>query len=180
MTRSSLKSKSGFTLIELLVVIAIIGILSSVVLASLNTARAKARDARRVTDLKQLQIALELYFDTNNSYQVTGGAATWTEGRCSPPPDGWINKRDYTGANAYIPNLAPTYIAVLPGDPAINPAGARCYGYYSADGTTYYAWAHVGAEGAFDTNNPMIRLLPSACTTAQNTFFVASGGLRCF
>lgn len=53
----------GFTLIELLVVIAIIGILSSVVVASLNGARKKARDARRVDDVKQLQLALELYFD---------------------------------------------------------------------------------------------------------------------
>jgi prepilin-type N-terminal cleavage/methylation domain-containing protein len=57
----------GFTLIELLVVIAIIGILSSVVLASLNQARAKSRDARRIADLKQIQTALELYYDANSS-----------------------------------------------------------------------------------------------------------------
>ena len=55
----------GFTLIELLVVIAIIGILSSVVVASLNSARKKARDARRVDEIKSLQLALELYFDAN-------------------------------------------------------------------------------------------------------------------
>ena len=63
-------SHKGFTLIELLVVIAIIGILSSVVLASLNSARTKARDARRVADLKQIQIALELYYDANSSYPM--------------------------------------------------------------------------------------------------------------
>ena len=56
------KSKvKGFTLIELLVVIAIIGILSSVVLVSLNTARAKARDVKSLSDMHQMQIALEFY-----------------------------------------------------------------------------------------------------------------------
>jgi len=68
----------GFTLIELLVVIAIIGILSSVVLASLNSARVKGRDARRVSDVKQLQLALELYYDNNQSYPVGSGAASTT------------------------------------------------------------------------------------------------------
>jgi prepilin-type N-terminal cleavage/methylation domain-containing protein len=71
----------GFTLIELLVVIAIIGILSSVVLASLNSARQKSRDARRISDIKQIQLALELYFDSAspNEYPdaladlITGG-----------------------------------------------------------------------------------------------------------
>lgn len=58
----------GFTLIELLVVIAIIGILSSVVLASLNSAREKSRDARRVSDINSLRVALELYFDSNGEY----------------------------------------------------------------------------------------------------------------
>lgn len=59
--------KKGFTLIELLVVIAIIGILSSVVLASLNSARQKSRDAKRVSDIKQIQLALELFADSNGS-----------------------------------------------------------------------------------------------------------------
>ena len=63
-----MKRKKGFTLIELLVVIAIIGILSSVVLASLNSARSKSRDAKRVSDVKQLQLALELYFDSFGDY----------------------------------------------------------------------------------------------------------------
>lgn len=63
-----MKSPRGFTLIELLVVIAIIGLLSSVVLASLNDARAKARDSKRISDMQQLQTALELYYTTYNSY----------------------------------------------------------------------------------------------------------------
>ena len=64
------RTNRGFTLIELLVVIAIIGILSSVVLSSLNSARGKARDAKRKSELKQLQTALELYYSDNSAYPV--------------------------------------------------------------------------------------------------------------
>jgi prepilin-type N-terminal cleavage/methylation domain-containing protein len=60
--------EKGFTLIELLVVIAIIAILSTVVMAGLNSARAKGRDAKRLADVKQLQAALELFFDTCSGY----------------------------------------------------------------------------------------------------------------
>jgi prepilin-type N-terminal cleavage/methylation domain-containing protein len=58
----------AFTLIELLVVIAIIGLLASIVLASLNTAKQKGRDARRISDIKQIQLALELYYDACGNY----------------------------------------------------------------------------------------------------------------
>ena len=59
----SSQSERGFTLVELLVVIAIIGILSAVVLASLNTARERGRDAKRIGDLNNVRLALEFYFD---------------------------------------------------------------------------------------------------------------------
>lgn len=62
------KIRRGFTLIELLVVIAIIGILSAIVMASLNSARDKARDSARVSDIRQIQYALELYYDANGKY----------------------------------------------------------------------------------------------------------------
>lgn len=87
MSRFSLRGghRKGFTLIELLVVIAIIGILSSVVLASLNSARTKARDTRRIADLKQLQIAMELYFDANGSYPVLLSSLVGSTGGASLP-----------------------------------------------------------------------------------------------
>ncbi len=69
----------GFTLIELLVVIAIIGILSSIVMVSLNGARAKGRDARRLADLKSFEFALNLYYEANEHYPYTNcsGSNSW-------------------------------------------------------------------------------------------------------
>lgn len=94
------KRERGFTLIELLVVIAIIGILSSVVLASLNGARKKGRDARRISDIKQMQLALEMYYDANSS--------------------------EYPDA---LSSLASTYIATVPTDPSNNGSCSNTYCY---------------------------------------------------
>ncbi len=68
-------NKRAFTLIELLVVIAIIGLLSTFSIIALNTARARSRDARRVSDLKQTQTALEMYYNDNGQYPpaITAG-----------------------------------------------------------------------------------------------------------
>ena len=62
----------GFTLIELLVTIAIIGILSAVVLTSMGGARNIANDGRRISDIKNIQLALELYYDVHSEYPETG------------------------------------------------------------------------------------------------------------
>ena len=88
-----------FTLIELLVVVAIIGILSSTVLASLNSARKKGRDARRVADIKQLQLALELYYDANTTtgYPTTL-APLATDGFIAVIPKDPLGATDYSYA----------------------------------------------------------------------------------
>ena len=110
-----MKQQKGFTLIELLVVIAIIGILSSVVLASLNSARLKGRDAIRVSDMGQVKLALELYFDSNRTYPVeaagtlastsVAGAALVTSGFMQAIPI------DPTAAGIYMySGTATTYV----------------------------------------------------------------------
>ncbi len=102
-------TKKGFTLIELLVVIAIIGILSSVVLASLSTARQKSRDAKRVSDVGQIQLALELFFDASQSYPSTTPGA-------------------YTGTDAAVQQL--TALQFLPKTPLPPPGGSVNYIYH--------------------------------------------------
>ena len=132
-------SKKGFTLIELLVVIAIIGLLSSIVLVSMQGARAKARDARRYQELTQLQTAIELYYAKNESYPSTGGA-WWSvcPGNCGP--------HDTSGANGWIPNLAPTFMGSLPTDPS-GCVGGWCKGYiYSSNGVDYKIATDWSAE----------------------------------
>jgi len=134
------KQMRGFTLIELLVVVSIIGLLSTLAIVALNNSRSKARDTIRKASLRQLQTALELYYDANGSYPSTGGS--WW-GVC-------VNggSRATSGANAYIPGLTPTYIAVLPKDPLNNTTGWSGY-LYRSDGTNYKLLSHVNGPESY-------------------------------
>ena len=154
--------EKGFTLIELLVVVAIIGILASVVLASLNTARAKARDVKRKEDMVQLRTALAMYYNDNGSYPSSSG--TWRSA---------VSYGGYgTGAAGYIPGLVPKYIGVLPQDLPLD-------GYlYLSDGTNYKLLSHQVYEESYpsagmpwyDPVRPTWALMlcsgdPTACNT---------------
>lgn len=121
--------QTGFTLIEILVSIAIIGLLASVIISMTSQARIRGRDTKRKADLAQLQKALEIYYNTNFSYPTTGNTWYAATGSCG-------GSFGYTGASGYIPNLAPTYVAILPADP--KPSTAACSGFnYRSNGSDY-------------------------------------------
>ncbi|HEV8667031.1 MAG TPA: type II secretion system protein [Candidatus Paceibacterota bacterium] len=144
------RRNAGFTLIELLVVIAIIGILASIISVSLGAARAKGRDARRISDVRTIQLALEEYYNDNGSYptSIYGGALT-------------------------------PYLPVVPFDPRDNTTNYSYSSYNSAGSTNCTGGAthpfpsayHLGA-GLEDATNPALIKDANAAATP-------SGGSNC-
>lgn len=116
----------GFTLIELLVVIAIIGLLSTLAVVSLNSARAKARDAKRLSDISQIQAALDHYYTDNNTYPQTQAALNLGV-------DVTALCNSAVGWQASCEANETAYMTQLPQDPLNNHA----YQYQVSDGTTY-------------------------------------------
>lgn len=149
-------TKKGFTLVELLMVIAIIGILSAIGLTALTGARGKARDARRVADIRQYTLAYQAYFDSQNTYNST----------CAPS-DGTANSGDISGSGPLAAqcdtNINTGFFGTgvaVPRDPSastvpcVAAAGGRCTrtGYYTvlAESATAFVvggWLESGTGG---------------------------------
>lgn len=148
--------KRGFTLVELLVVIAIIGLLASVTLASLESARTKARDTKRLADLRQITIALNLFYDDNGRYPTEGA------------PDN-ANGRIAAGGGANINTILANYMGTAPTDP-IN------------DGTHYYYYDGAQSCGGEPDLVPVLAIrtlevLPSNRTELCNGSWGGEGGI---
>ncbi len=126
--------RRGFTLIELLVVIAIIGVLATIVLVSLNSARVKARNAQRNSTIKQLITAFNMAADAaNGTFPNTSGAWVCVSATCY---GGWSGY----GANAAVDTATAQYIK-KPDDPTDSTRGIGGYLYNSSwSGGVYLNW----------------------------------------
>ncbi|MBI2474140.1 MAG: type II secretion system protein [Candidatus Taylorbacteria bacterium] len=148
------KRSRAFTLVELLVVIAIIGILSSVVVVSLNSSRQRARDSKRVSDIKQIQLALAMYQDLNGSY-----------------PDA-VN---VTNLGAFIPSI--------PTDPLTRVAYKYAYYTASSVRTTYHLGAALEATNVVTQDDRDCNsAAPTNCPGTGGTWtggFNGADGFKC-
>jgi len=133
------KNNYGFTLIELMVVVAIIAILSGIVMVMLSQAKSSAYNARRISDIKEVQKALELYsLDHNNTYPQTGsyeghpeaGFFKWVND-CYPAPPA------VSAWKSFLTTPISPYLSKPPSDPTINDCASSHYYAYKSSGTDY-------------------------------------------
>lgn len=141
--------KKGFTLIELLVVIAIIAMLSTLSVVALSNARAKSRDARRASDIKQIRTALEMYQDKNNEMYPPTPSATTTLGANETSclnDSGFVSSSSCTGT---------VYMQKVPSDPQNTSGRSYVYTRGSGDKSTYtltYIMEGTGAATATEAS----------------------------
>ncbi|PSO45775.1 MAG: hypothetical protein BRC25_01020 [Parcubacteria group bacterium SW_6_46_9] len=133
---------SGFTLIELLVVVAIISLLSSVILASLSSARESARDTRRATDFEQLRTAMELYYNDNGNY---------AQGESDPGDEYDRVSRECTNSPLYNNLVGKDYLQVMITDPIDNVNSCQ---NANDNSKFYYGWdeSNIGGSKCFSVN----------------------------
>jgi type II secretion system protein G len=137
------KSARGFTLIEMLVVISVIGILATLVAANLNSARSRARDASRKSDMKNIQTALRLYYNDYGGYPgASGGGNILGCGSGTPPVSlcPW-------GSEWSVGDGTTVYMSSLPRDP-LSPTQTYRYTFVDSDDYTLSACL----ENRSDTN----------------------------
>lgn len=110
-----LVGKKGFTLIELLIVISIIGLLSTLAVTALSNARTKARDTQRITDIKQIQTALALYYEKNGKYPVSGACGG------TIPNLAWANSVQCLSTGRWLRDATTDLAAFFPSKDPIDP-----------------------------------------------------------
>jgi prepilin-type N-terminal cleavage/methylation domain-containing protein len=143
----------GFTLIELMVTIGIIAILSAVLFASYNSAREQARDKLRMSDLKEVQVALELYKAQHGRYPAAGCGNNNTQyAGPGPKPVAPFDPGNFESCDNYIAGEAgksftPDFIDVLPRDPkSENEVGKGYYYRTNTLGTAYKLMSFQAVE----------------------------------
>jgi len=164
--------QKGFTLIELLVVIAIIGVLAAIVLVSLNTARVRARDARRGGDINSVIAALELYNDTYNTYPIY--VATDLQANFINMVNA-LTTEGYLGSKPVDPSRTGTlgYGYASHSATGANLDTATTGGCPTARGAAYVIIAHMEQAGALPNNdNQCVFTTPALdCSTASGSDF---------
>lgn len=140
-------SKVGFTLIELLVVISIIALLASIAMVALNSARQKSRDTKRIADITQISKAMELFFNSYNSYPTSASGVTSVQlGPISGSAAACVINTSFGCVNNLIPNvLVKIPAAPLPPD---NSSVYACSNSYGSGAGTANDYQIAGSGGS--------------------------------
>lgn len=148
--------QTGFTLIELLVVVAIVGLLAAMILAAVNISRIRARDARRISDLKQVKLGFDLYLNEGGGFPpesvwITGNLVSCTSAFTRVPSDPLTPFYEYS----YIPSGTSVF-SNCAGNPSVHSA-YRIDFFIENKNAAYYmdedgnAFDSVGQSISWDT-----------------------------